>query len=160
MFEPIQHNINKNGLYPSFHAQLGVFNLLNPIVRLFYTSQVSTGLNKVFNLIPPEYTLPCDLRVINMRTLHETANEDVTNTIGFILQRLSYDCSFDMNSSCTLANNLKTFGNLFPKHSLNIKHLTQNYLTLTKEKRSFNDFNVNFLSYIGPNEIEAFKLTF
>jgi alpha-mannosidase II len=153
-----QSNSDKNSVHPSLYVQLKSFNLLNPLLRLFSSSNFNSNSNT--NLILPEYTLPCDMRLINMRTLHENSDEQVTSTIGFIFHRLAHDCSFE-SDLCKSTNNFNKFSYFFnPSDSFAIKNLTNSYLTMIKDKRVFNDFNFNFLGLLKPNEIEAFKLSF
>jgi alpha-mannosidase II len=153
-----QTKYEKNSIHPSLTVQLKSFDLSNPLLILFLKSTLHSNPN--LNLISPEFELPCDLKLINMRTLHENSNEEVTNTIGFIFHRLAYDCSFD-SDVCKSTNSLRTFSNFFnPSKNFKIKNLTNSHLTMTKDKHVFNDYSFDLMDFIKPNEIESFKLSF
>ena len=88
-------------VYPSLSAHTAIDNLLHPVLLLL------SGAPSLLPKLPPysalKSTFPCDLHLVNFRTLF-TSQPTVTES-AVILHRRGFDCGFDTHSiECPLTN--------------------------------------------------------
>ena len=87
------NNVNKVADMPSLTSQLYSYDLLNPLVKLITSNR---NIKDGVELLSGKQVFPCDLRLINMRTMQKEVktsggdeNESpMNNEVGLILHRI------------------------------------------------------------------------
>lgn len=170
---------------PSLAAQWTSYDLLNPVVKLVAKSSSTPSLimsNRSF--LKKKKTFPCDLRLINMRSMqkYETSTAAKTdhafsiNQVGLIFHRVAYeDCPsaplVQLNSAllneCNNENyNEFSFGDLFSfVNTFESMRVESTLLTLHTPKILADDEQALthkdfILSHVQPMQIEAFRVKF
>jgi alpha-mannosidase II len=179
------NNVNKVSDMPSLTSQLYSYDLLNPLVKLITSNR---NVKDSVELLSGKRVFPCDLRLINMRTMQKEVKtgggggegEDespMSNEVGLILHRIPYeDCpsapfvqlSSTLLSECNNDNyNQFSFGDLFGflSEEVKIKTIENTLLTLHTPKVLRDDeepvTNGEFiLNHVQPMQVEAFRVKF
>ena len=172
--------------FPSLVSQWISFELLNPSTTLILNNDQAKIHSKV-NLLN-EKKFPCDLRLVNMRTMQTSSEEPKSGEVGLILHRLVYeDCpsspfvqlpSYVFNK-CASANNFN-FDDYFSFVEMKLKekgvkegflqglNVTSTYLDLIEKNIDLSEYDVQLnlktnepvLNSVQPMQIEAFKVKF
>ncbi|CAG0902213.1 unnamed protein product [Darwinula stevensoni] len=80
--------------FPSLSAQLASQSLIYPIFRLLPTSPTVVPRHVTYAPMQNEDALPCDIHMVNLRTMiHETPLKP-SNASAIILHRLGFNCDF------------------------------------------------------------------
>jgi hypothetical protein len=179
------NNVNKVSDMPSLTSQLYSYDLLNPLVKLITPNR---NIKDSVDLMSGKRMFPCDLRLINMRTMQKevkTGGEEeddspMSNEVGLILHRIPYeDCpsapfvqlSSTLLSECNNDNyNQFSFGDLFGFLSeegggVEIKTIENTLLTLHTPKVLRDDeepvtSREYILNHVQPMQVEAFRVKF
>ena len=148
--------------FPSVVFNLMSHELLNPIVKLV-SSSGSVRQSRTF----VGQKMPCDLRLVNMRTMQTKNEEPVKNEVGLILHRIAYeDCSGSnavemseyFKDVCISSENTK-FEQLFV--DAKTFSLKQTYLTLIeKNNNQVVKSDDLVFDFVEPMQIEAFMVKF
>jgi hypothetical protein len=176
-------NANKVSDMPSLTSQLYSYDLLNPLVKLITPNR---NIKDSVDLMSGKRVFPCDLRLINMRTMQkevktggEGEDSPMSNEVGLILHRIPYeDCpsapfvqlSSTLLSECNNDNyNQFSFGDLFGFLSegggVEIKTIENTLLTLHTPKVLRDDeepvtSKEYILNHVQPMQVEAFRVKF
>jgi hypothetical protein len=175
-------NVNKVSEMPSLTSQLYSYDLLNPLVKLITPNR---NIKDSVELLSGKQVFPCDLRLINMRTMQkevktggEEEDSPMTNEVGLILHRIPYeDCpsapfvqlSSTLLSECNNDNyNQFSFGDLFgflSEGGVEIKTIENTLLTLNTPKVLRDDeepvtSREYILNHVQPMQVEAFRVKF
>lgn len=163
--------------FPSIVAQFFSTNLLNPMIKLkVVKDQVS---------IHPETSFvdtkirqpPCDLQLVNMRTMQNEREEPLPNEVSVILRRLAYDdcsSSFSRVDVASFAQyqcrsgadfSFQDFFSSFLDDSIVGKMKVSNLLLVLaendeQERRGRVLRKENVIKYVQPIQIEAFRVNF
>jgi len=181
-FEPINQEASKAGSanIPSLMQQWLSHDLLNPINKLVLqkADAVSVPLKEFSNKFK---TPPCDLRLVNMRTMQNKNEEPLRKDVGLIIHRVPYeDCSsvpyveltsYVLDKCKNLPNDKFTFEDLFEflatspsstsTNNQSIKKISNTYLTLVhKEHSNRLDKSNAIVHFVQPMHIEAFRIEF
>ncbi|XP_023243129.1 alpha-mannosidase 2x-like [Centruroides sculpturatus] len=103
--------------YPSLLSLHASLSLLHPVF-IMVRQWVKTG-NEV--LLRPSYSpvgtpLPCDMHLLNLRTL-VNGSALPTNATALFLHRMGFDCSYKMwGTSCSLKNGTINISDTFPNY--------------------------------------------
>ena len=180
------NNVNKVADMPSLTSQLYSYDLLNPLVKLITSNR---NVKDSVELLSGKRVFPCDLRLINMRTMQKevkTGGDEgeiespMSNEVGLILHRIPYeDCpsapfvqlSSTLLSECSNDNyNQLSFGDLFGFLSeegggVEIKTIENTLLTLHTPKVLRDDeepvtSREYILNHVQPMQVEAFRVKF
>lgn len=166
--------------YPSLMSQLLSFDLINQVTKLY----LKNGEEKIKNdlvLSNKNKKYPCDLRLVNMRTMQTRDERPLANEVGLILHRIVFeDCpsspyaqlsSYYINQ-CNSDNqfNFEDFFEFFTRNdktTLKINNITNTYLTLQKRSDSLSAASLqlkqktdNILDHLQPMQIEAYRINF
>jgi hypothetical protein len=178
-------NANKASDMPSLTSQLYSYDLLNPLVKLITPNR---NIKDSVDMLSGKQVFPCDLRLINMRTMQKEVKtgggdegEDrlMSNEVGLILHRIPYeDCpsapfvqlSSTLLSECNNDNyNEFSFGDLFgfmnDGGGVEIKTIENTLLTLHTPKVLRDDeepvtSKEYILNHVQPMQVEAFRVKF
>ncbi|XP_067654229.1 alpha-mannosidase 2x-like isoform X1 [Haliotis asinina] len=144
--------------YPTLVAHLVSLHLTQPIfVMPQKASSPPLTLNPVFTPISQE--LPCDLHLLNLRTMQNKDDSPELkyvprDTAALLLHRLAYDCSYPViGLSCAASNTKVTFENLFK--DLKVENLVETSLTLMHD---YEELDPKAAIQVDPMEISAFRL--
>ena len=167
--------------YPSLMSQLLSFDLVNQVTKLHLSKPTEQIKNELI-LSNKNKKYPCDLRLVNMRTMQTKDERPQNKEVGLILHRIVFeDCpsspyaqlsSYFINQ-CS-SDNQFTYEDLFEffsrsneKETLKISNITNTYLTLQKrdEISSTSALYVkqktdNILDHLQPMQIEAYRINF
>ena len=170
--------------YPTLFSQWMSFDLLNPVVKLALGQQTAEIVSEQ-HLVHKNRNLPCDLRLVNLRTMQTREEKPLPAQVGLIIHRVPYeDCpsapiiqlSSYVHKQCdTEKDNQLTFGELFdffgkayetwspkkPEISLNISNtfLTLAPKNLINPKTPISKADP-IHNYVQPMQVEAFRITF
>jgi hypothetical protein len=154
------------------------YDLLNPITKLVLQKSDASlvPLKQFSNKLK---TPPCDLRLINMRTMQNKNEEPLRKDVGLVIHRVPYeDCpsapfvqltSYVLDKCKNLPNDNFTFEDLFDflasspssTNSQSIKKISNTYLTLVHKENSNNlDKSLPIEHFVQPMQIEAFRIEF
>jgi alpha-mannosidase II len=161
--------------HPSLMSQLLSFDLINSITKM-----VLVGPNRAFKseliLSNKKKKYPCDLRLINLRTMQTQDEKPMQGDVGLIFHRVPYeDCPaapFAQLSSYYISQcgsddiNQFSFDDFFEffsrndTHSVKVNNIANTYLTLQKKnsvsKSKFNSESI--FNHLQPMQIEAFRV--
>lgn len=167
-------SIGKN--HPSLLSQKLSFNLINPIIKLVSNQPDKDNAEiKLKNInLTTRKSFPCDLRLVNLRTMQKKNEQPLENEVGLILHRIAHaECPSNqavkennfIKNQCSSGFSKLSFIEFFEYFietgSFNELKISSTYLTLQNKETSKNkivDPNDMILSHIQPMQIEAFKV--
>jgi alpha-mannosidase II len=167
LFETVKGNIESSARadFPSLTFSRLSNELLYPIVKLVVTHG-NHEMTKEIRFSSKEY--PCDLHLVNMRTMQTRGEEPRKNEIGLILHRMAYDdCSdafIDLprkNLDCQLLDNKNfLFADFFSfKRAQNNFSIFVESTFLNFAKKSIRTSVTGFVNdNIKPFNLEAFQI--
>lgn len=169
LFEPINSKApadNTSKTFPSLLSTWTSNDLMYPLVRLAHTKQ-DESIHMERKFAKKEY--PCDLHLINMRSMHDTDQEEpFKNEIGLILHRTVYHEECPTSSPVKISEFIQqecksrepfSFNDLFDfidTSDLSISHTLLNLAKNDSNTRPTSDDTI--LRYIQPMQIEAFRV--
>lgn len=173
LFEKINARTFKTSMaktHPSLLAQTVSFNLISPVAKLILQNKIE--LVKDIKL-DGQKKYPCDLRLVNMRTLQTADEKPEPNEIGLILHRIAHEeCSPVVESTNYIQSQCASssgsgsvsFSDFFSGSSsgssMDMK-ISSAYLTMrTKEGKEEKRIEGKELvvAHVQPMQIEAFKI--
>ena len=169
-FESIQNTnkYNKQVDHPSLMLQLFSYDLLNPTLKLVLEKNNAENYDSA--LLPNRHFLkkyPCDLRLINLRSMQTPNEEPLPNEVGLILHRIVYDDCVQhvsqTNNICTIENKILSFEDLFnfiSNKSNNNIDISHTYLTFSEKESTKIQQKEPIIKYVQPMQIEAFRVKF
>lgn len=175
LFESVNQIAASNAVdYPSLLAQWYSFDLLNPIIKMVLNKK-NTDIFEHKSFSNPSKKYPCDLRLLNLRTMQKNNIEPMSNEVGVLFHRIVYDdcqtsqLSSYMQSQCSDQDQYNfSFEDFFhflkPYNTLDDLKIIHTYLTFTPKSGDVTDKvpkkSDYILSYIQPMQIEAFRINF
>lgn len=170
-YENINGDVNSPAYdHASLMSQLMSFDLLNPVVKLVQKTPTAVSAFKKFP--SSKQSFPCDLRLVNMRSMQTGNEEPIPGHVGLILHRVAYeDCpstpvvqlSSYLQSQCDGAHSNKFKFEDFFEPSQKGFSIANTYLTLGLKHKNENllvNKNDAVLNFIQPMQIEAFRVNF
>ncbi|XP_078070807.1 alpha-mannosidase 2 isoform X4 [Mustelus asterias] len=147
---------NKAVNYPSLLSHKISSYLNHPVIPMVVKLNVD-GIPPLLNLYSPLMSsMPCDMRILNLRTIEGKDEGSPSNEAALIIHRMGFDCRFlNKNTGlfCSTSRGKIPVRNLF--RELKIKHLTPSTLTLmhtTQDHNNTRDIELN------PMEISTFRI--
>ena len=170
--------------FPSLMSQWLSFDLLNPVTKLILSNNQAKILPSVL-LLSEKKRFPCDLRLVNMRSMQTNKEEPKPGEVGLILNRLVYeDCPSApyvqlpsyVFTKCANDNNFN-FEDYFDFFTRTLSqkggfgssiNVTLTYLDFSSKRVDLNEDEMQMsiknteplLNCIQPMNIEAFKVKF
>ena len=162
--------------YPSLMSQLLSFDLINSVTKMVLTNPSNRAFRSEFILSNKKKKYPCDLRLINLRTMQTQDEKPMQGDVGLIFHRVPYeDCPaapFAQLSSYYISQcgsddiNQFSFDDFFEffarndTHSIKVSNIVNTYLTLQKKTSgSQSKFNSeSIIHHLQPMQIEAFRI--
>ena len=145
--------------YPSLTAHRMSWELLHP----FRSMSLKTGQDVAlkFHVSPlKQRTWPCDLRLLNLRSVQDRSKVEASDEVALLLHRVGYDCASGLDR-CIMSNCGKYAFNHNSRISITsliaVREVKKASLSLQKQSRRF---YANATITIRPMEIEAFKIKF
>ncbi|CAF1039636.1 unnamed protein product [Brachionus calyciflorus] len=160
-YEEIKDSGSKGLEHPSVVFNLMSYDLLNPIVKMLAKSDSVKSSRNFVNR-----NQPCDLRLVNLRTMEGSNEEPLKKEVGLIVHRIPYDdCSTGnsvelseyFKSECANSASVK-FQDLFVE--TNDFKVKQAYLSLSEKNSEFIKRDSLIYNFVQPMQIEAFRLQF
>ncbi|XP_078070806.1 alpha-mannosidase 2 isoform X3 [Mustelus asterias] len=152
----MQDESNKAVNYPSLLSHKISSYLNHPVIPMVVKLNVD-GIPPLLNLYSPLMSsMPCDMRILNLRTIEGKDEGSPSNEAALIIHRMGFDCRFlNKNTGlfCSTSRGKIPVRNLF--RELKIKHLTPSTLTLmhtTQDHNNTRDIELN------PMEISTFRI--
>jgi hypothetical protein len=162
--------------YPSLMSQILSFDLTNSVTKLFLNNKENI---KDLILSNKNKKYPCDLRLVNMRTMQTKHEKPMSDDVGLIFHRIVFeDCpsspfvqlsSYYINQ-CGSNDNKFSFDDFFEfyirdqKIAIQVTNVTHTYLTLQKKEIDSQKIAIktsnNILDHLQPMQIEAFRVSF
>jgi alpha-mannosidase II len=150
--------------HPSLILQLLSYDMLNPILKLISEKINSDNVDSVLSNRRFLKKHPCDLRLVNLRTMQTPNEEPIPNEVGLILHRIVYDdCQHgsQINNVCNLENKILSFEDLFNFVNKNDNiDISNTYLTFSAKDSSKVQQKEPIIKYVQPMQIEAFRVKF
>ena len=162
--------------HPSLTSQLLSFDLINPVVKLILNKDEQVMKKSLILGNQKKNNYPCDLRLVNLRTMQTSNEQPQKNEVGLILHRVAYeDCVSNqliqlpspMQTRCSGESSKMSFQDFFEFFSrdnqtalVNMK-IKNTYLTLQTKTTTLEQppsKSDPILDYVQPMQIEAFKI--
>ncbi|XP_078252495.1 alpha-mannosidase 2 isoform X2 [Rhinoraja longicauda] len=148
--------VNKAMSYPSLLSHKTSSYLNQPVIPLVVNLNVD-GIPPLLNLFSPlSSSMPCDMQILNMRTIEGKDEWNPSDEIALIIHRKGFDCRFSNKNTglfCSTTQGKIPVQNLFTE--LKIQHLTPSTLSLMHVTQDPNDTTEIELN---PMEIRTFKI--
>ena len=161
--------------YPSLMSQLLSSDLINSVTKMVLTSKESIKTDLILSNKNKKY--PCDLRLVNIRTMQTRDEKPLANDVGLIFHRIVFeDCpsspfaqlsSYYINQCSSDDNNQFSFDDFFDffsrddKSTLKVANITNTLLTLQRKSDSQSKLKTdNILDHLQPMQIEAYRINF
>lgn len=164
---------------PSLLAQWLSFDLMNPIMKIV-PANVRDKIVDSRNLLNDQMSYPCDMRLVNLRTMQTSDNQPKEREIGLIMHRVLYEdcpsapyvklppglitrCESEKSDDFSFRNFFDFFLAQQKKAELRIE---KTFLTLTSKSSAASnqkfiiDNTDSMNSHVQPMQIEAFKINF
>ena len=151
--------VDEHLVQPNLNILMKLFDLQHPLTALIPTVNDDTfsKLPTRLNLIETGNQMPCDVRVLNIRTM-QTQDEKASNSIGLILHRIGFNCESSV-SSCDM-NSKFSLKDLFSFTSINEAKKTHLTFLNNPENTELVTDSKSFVELVAPMEIQAFRLVF
>jgi alpha-mannosidase II len=146
--------------HPSHMLQTVSYELLNPTVKLVSERNMDVESMRKGREFLSKF--PCDLRLVNLRSMQNVNEEPLKNQVGLILHRIVRDdCKAAESSlSCPNENKMLSFDDLF-KEMAPVNEIESTYLTFSsKETVSLVSSKEVVLNHVQPMQIEAYRVHF
>uniref|UniRef100_A0A8D0H1C9 Alpha-mannosidase n=1 Tax=Sphenodon punctatus TaxID=8508 RepID=A0A8D0H1C9_SPHPU len=141
--------------YPSLLSHLTSSFINHPVIPM--TTYADTGVPPLLNAFSPLISsMPCDMHVVNLRTIQSKVDSGPSDEASLILHRKGFDCRFsnkDLGLFCSTTQGKIKVHKLFNK--LNVERLTPASLSLMHsppDARNISEINMN------PMEINTFRI--
>jgi alpha-mannosidase II len=156
-----------SSMFPSLLSQWLAYDLINPIIKMIANQKIN---EKDINLLTNP--LPCDIRLVNLRTMQTSSETPQKNSVGVILHRLinKNDCSDHESASagnfirkqCN-KNKKFSFKNFFQFKQYSSIDIKNTHLSFTLKAKD-DDIVIReaepIVNYVQPMQIEAFQVSF